>query len=330
MRFAYPVVLLLLLFIPLYIACKLRRTNNAAIVYSSVKHLGSTIATMRSRLLPFIDIIKVLAIALFVIALARPQGSVEIAAISTEGTAIMFCVDRSGSMREPVHFNNRRIRKIDALKQVLAAFVLGSGEQLKGRKNDIIGLVSFARFADTMSPLTLSHRTLTGFLKGLEPAQDQLENSTSIGDGIALSAARLHKAEQNLLEKTGANSVGYNIKNKIIVLITDGENNSGIRSPSSAAEIAKEWGIKVYAIGLGVGSNTLQNIAETTGGRFFNARSMDELVSIYAEIDKLETSQVSSAANYQFREYYQGFLGAGIILAALYYLLISTILRTAP
>ncbi len=281
-----------------------------------------------------------MCLVLLIVALARPRKGTVISEISTEGVAIEAVVDRSGSMQAEMDFGEK-LNRLEVVKKVLADFIAGGEKGLTGRSSDLIGLITFARYADTVCPLVLSHNVLLEFLKKTEIVRMQSEDGTAIGDAIALAAARLKKAEEEIerrnaqlrqsrLEQSdNEEQAGFKIKSKAIVLLTDGRNNVGEYNPLAAAELAKEWGIKIYTIGIGsaqafttiktplgtyrmptsqdLDEGLLKAIAEKTGGFYSRADDVEALRNIVKKIDQLEKTNVKSIQYTQYAERY-GFL----------------------
>jgi len=301
---------------------------------------------LRQRFLWLPKILFFLGMVLLIIALARPMGRLEETKKVTQGVAIEIAVDRSSSMNAEIKMNNTFIRRLDIVKETLLDFILGDGKNLHGRPDDLLGFISFARYADTLSPLSLSHDIITEFTESLETVTVEAEDGTSIGNALALAAARLKSvSSSNDPEK------GYDITSKIIILLTDGENNAGEYSPREAAELAAEWGIKVYAIGFGgtayypvsgvfgqqrvpvgsaVDTGTLKNIAEITGGEYFQADSEEDLLQVYAMIDAMEKTKIDSFSRYKYKELFVPFALWGMLLIAMSVILNATILRRIP
>ena len=232
-------------------------------------------------------------------------------------------------------------------------FLMGNGEELGGRPNDLVGMVAFARYADTMAPLTLGHGALLRFLDQVRLVTRRAEDGTAIGDALALAAARLQTAEEDLAryaDESGEKE--YEIKSKIIILLTDGQNNFGERTPEQAAQLAAQGGIKVYTIGVGgedgvstvrtlfgnfkvptgsrVDTGPLQRVAEMTGGLFRMADSDEALREVYAEIDELEKSNIESVRYIDYRELFVPFAIAALCLVMLEVLLSATVFRRIP
>lgn len=227
----------------------------------------------------------------------------------TEGIAIYFILDQSGSMAEEVQNGRQRIKKMDLLKQVTREFIIGDAETgLKGRKNDLLGLVSFARGAHVLSPLTLNHASILKQLNELDVIHDRSQDGTSIGYAIYktanLIAATRHYAQE--LESKG--KPAYAIKSNVMILVTDGlqdpnplDKGKRLRNIDlqEAAQFAKEQGIRLYAILIEPKLATeeyapyrhlMQRITEMTGGKFFMISNTNNLPQIYKDIDTLEKS----------------------------------------
>ena len=351
-RFASPLALLLLipvLGIAVFVA--VRRRN--AVLYSSVallRDLPVTFAQRMKRLLPWIRIFGLTAIT---IALARPQFGREETRVRTEGIAIEMCVDKSGSMQAlDFSLNNEQVNRLDAVKSVFRDFV-ACDDEFGGRPDDLIGLISFGGFANAVCPLTLDHGALLEVLSTVkipEPIYDsnnrilnekllQEEQATAIGDALALAVDRLKDAES---------------KSKVIVLLSDGENTAGVISPDQAADAAVEFGIKVYCIGVGstgmapfpgvdrfgrtvlaaqqvrLDEATLKSIAEKSGGKYFNAKDTEALKQVYAEIDKLEKTEIEGQLYTEYRESFGYPMLIGVACVLLTLILESTRLRSLP
>lgn len=354
MRFAAPWVLLVLLLLPALVLLWRRPGREVRLAFS---HLGllpeqGDSVSWRLRLSPLPQALRLAALALLILALARPQAGMEKVREVSQGVAMEMVVDRSGSMGAEMTFDGRTRSRLEVVKQVFAEFVAGNQTDLAGRPADLIGMVTFARYADTVCPLTLSHDTLLGFLDTIHlVARDSPENRTAIGDAIALAAARLHTAEETLARQNEAGAKSYNIQSKIIILLTDGQNNAGRHTPEEAAALAKDWGIKIYAIGVGgdeevavptifgsrrmrggegVDRQTLGRIAESTGGLFRMADDGQALRAVYEEIDRLEKSEVESIRYIDYKEYFAPLALAALVLLILETGLRCTVLRRLP
>ena len=322
MIFHSPQAFLLLLAVPLLVYLKIK-SSGRGYAFPSFEMLSGERRTLRERLAYLPEIFLLLAFLFFVIALARPQrGFSEVKQI-TNGIAVEMVVDRSGSMGAQVDNSSNRL---DAVKKIFKGFVAG-------RPDDLIGLISFARYADTHAPLTLAHDVLPRFIDTISLVSVESEDGTAIGDALALGAARLHTAKEE---------EGYEIKSRVLILLTDGVNNAGRRTPDEAADLAAGWGIKVYAIGfsqptmigqlLGTGrfnvdEDSLKSIAEKTGGKYFRAGDEKSLEAVFKEIDNLETSEVEAYSYKQYREAFMPFALIGLAFLLLYGILSATVFR---
>jgi Ca-activated chloride channel family protein len=329
------------------------RRPKAAVLYSNVVILGKLPITWAQRVKRFLPWLFLAGMAVLVVALARPQHGKEEYRIRAEGIAIEMAVDRSGSMKAlDFTVDNEPANRLAAIKKVFREFVGGDGE-LAGRPDDAIGLVAFGGFAEAKCPLTFDHAALLTVLDDVkipEPIfnrQGQIinerllqeESATAIGDAIAAAVERLRPVQA---------------KSKIVILLTDGESNAGILEPLEAAKIAKTYGIKIYTIGIGsnepvpfpttdmfgrkvtikqifpLDEKTLKAIAETTGGKYFNAKNTASLKQIYAEIDKLEKTVSEGRLYTQYRELFPFALLPGLGLILLEIALTSTRFRSLP
>lgn len=351
MRFATPWAFMALLMIPIVILYWRRKRQGLALLFSDLSLLPTS-TSLVSRLPHLPAALRLLALLLLIIALARPQAGLEKVEEISQGVAIAMVVDRSGSMGAEMEFDGRSMTRLDVVKQVFSEFVKGNRLDLKGRPADLIGLITFARYADTICPLTLAHGALAGFLDTIHLVpQESQENRTAIGDAIALAAARLKTAEETLAGQGVSGVKAYHIKSKVIILLTDGQNNTGRHLPDEAAALAKEWGIKIYAIGVGgddvvkvqtllgtrmvrtgegVDREMLGRVAESTGGVFRMAEDAEALRAVYQEIDRLEKSEVESVRYLDYKEYFLPFALAAAILLVLETLLNCTLWRRLP
>jgi Ca-activated chloride channel family protein len=302
------------------------------LLFSSVAALGELPRSLRQRLTFILAFLQLVALALIIVAIARPQRQTDTEHHEQEGIAIQMLIDVSSSMDFTVDYHGQQRTRMDIAKQVLQEFVIGNGDDLTGRPNDLVGIISFARYADTVCPLTLGHDALTQIASGITINDRPNEDGTAYGDATALAAARMKMLEETLTDGQGADD--FQIKSKIIVLLTDGENNCGRHLPLQAAAMAEEWGIRVYTISLGEKPKTtsanapgpvnqteelLSRMAEMTGGIFRQAHDFDSLRSVYTEIDQLEKSEVRAR---QYQDYEEGF--PPFCAAALMFLLVGT------
>lgn len=351
MQFESPWAFLLLILIPFLIWMRFLRPGKRAIRFSTIGIASKARISVRQRLLWAPDFLRIAALVLFIVALARPQSGLEQVREINRGIAIEMVLDRSGSMGAELEYRGRLMTRLDAVKKVFEEFVMGNNQGLEGRANDLIGMIIFARYPDTICPLTLAHGALPEFLKSVNIVQEKEEDGTAIGDALALSAARLETAEKSLKGRKGV-SDDYKIKSKVIVLLSDGENNYGKRTPIQAAELAAKWGIKIYTIAI-VGGETvtsiqtpfgvykvpsyqtvdtsaLKAIAEKTGGFYREAKDVSSLREIYKEIDSMEKSEIESVRFIDYRELFHWFVLAGLTLIILETILRTTLFRKMP
>lgn len=354
-RFASPYLLLLLVAVPpllWWMRYRDRRRRPVA-RYSSVLRLLGVKPTVRSRFMWLPWLLRGVALGMLVVALARPQTGIGEIRTTADGVAIMLVVDRSSSMSEPMAGNDRRSR-IDVVKEVCKEFVEGNGKELAGRTEDLVGVVTFGRYADTVCPLVKVHDTLVQLVDGLALAQPRsMEDGTAIGEGIALAAARLKDAENELKKRNeGVIDPEFEIKSKVIVLMTDGEENVDTIPAGRAAKLCAEWGIRIYAIGIGSGLNErvirtpfgtqrlpsfgtfnerlLKEVADTTGGRYWTVEDATSLVEVYDTIDELEKTDIESREFTSYNESFEKYAMAGAGLLVLEMLLSHLVLRRVP
>jgi len=325
--------------------------RRAAVRFSSTALADDLPVSLRQRLRHAPIVLRLLALALTAVALARPVTGEGETRTRADGVAVMTVIDRSWSMSEPMRYRGEEMSRIEVVKRVLTDFVRGddAGDALDGRSADLIGLVSFARFAETVCPLSRVHDALVDLVDGIRLAPRQsMEAGTAIGDGLALAAARLRTAEEELAERNeGIADPEFEIRSKVIILLTDGSENVGQRSAAEAASLCAEWGIKIYAIGIGdpddgpagnmrlerrllgygFREDVLRDLAQRTGGAYWAATDGDTLRDIYAEIDRLETSEIESVEYVSWTEAYAPWLAAAIGLLVLETLLSTTWLR---
>ena len=328
MHFASPYYLWLLTLLVPMIGYYVWRTlqGGASIQISSVAGVVRAPRTVRYYLrhLPFA--LRAAAFALLVVALARPQDVEQNVRTNTEGIDIMLAIDVSGSMLA----RDFKPDRITAAKEVAGSFIAD-------RYGDRIGLVAFAGEAFTQSPLTTDQSTLQTLLARIRSGL--IEDGTAIGNGLATAINRLRESDA---------------KSKVIILLTDGVNNSGEIAPLTAASIARAQGIRVYTIGVGTrgmapypavdmfGNTTfiqqkveidekmLSQIAEQTGGRYFRATDNSKLKAIYDEINQLEKSRVEVSEHVTYHELFVPWVVAAIVLLLAEFLLGAFVLRRLP
>ena len=301
--------------------------RSASVRYSDLSLVRTGKKTVRLRFRPLVYLLRVLAVALLTVALARPQSGNERRDVETEGIDIMLALDVSGSMKAEDFRPENRLR---VAKDEIDKFI-------DKRTNDRIGLVVFSRSSFTQCPLTLDYGVLKGFLAQVDFGM--IEDGTAIGLALANSVNRLLSSEA---------------KSKVIILLTDGVNNVWEIDPLTAANIARTMGMKIYTIGIGKPGNamypvddplfgkryvylpneideeSLRKIAETTGGKYFRARTEDELDRIYSEIDQLEKTKVKVHEYIQYKELFFGWMMAGFALLVAEMVLSQTYFRKIP
>ena len=329
MIFANPsYIYLLLLLIPLigWYFWKMRK-NQASVEMSSSQAFDApkaVTAKVYLRHVPFV--LRMIAIALVIVILARPQSTNSWQNSSTEGIDIMMAIDISSSMLA----QDLRPNRLEAAKNVAAAFI-------NGRPNDNIGLVVFSAESFTQCPLTTDHAILLNLFKNIQSGM--IEDGTAIGLGLANAVSRIKDSQA---------------KSKVIILLTDGSNNRGEIAPVTAAEIAKTFGIRVYTIGVGtkgeapypfrlpggmiqtqmipvdIDEPTLKQIATTTGGQYFRATDNASLKEIYSEIDQMEKTKISVREYSKKQEEYKNIALLLLALLILELLLKHTLLKKIP
>jgi Ca-activated chloride channel family protein len=332
-----PEALLLLLLIPLIWHRRKQRRRPAAIRFSDT---GGLAALERPRRLMLLPTIRVLMAVSCVIALARPQWGLELTKVYVKGIAIAMVVDVSSSMSAvDLVLDNKESDRLDVVKATIRSFLIGDRSGLAGREGDLVSLVSFARYADSMSPLTLDHDAVVALLDQLEIAALPADDGTSIGEAIVLGIERLMKASET---------------SRVMVLLTDGYNNSGDTEPLEAARMAKALGVKIYTIGTGtegtaivpvryrdghvelrpaqvyIDDRTLTDVAELTGGRYFRATDAEALQSIYAEISQLEKSEHVAEQYQKYVDLFPIPLALALALLAAEVILANTRLQAVP
>jgi Ca-activated chloride channel family protein len=332
MVFAHPYLLLLLLLLPLLAWLKGRRGAPPAFVYSSVQLVRGLQNLTRSRAGGFLMSLRWLALALFIVALAQPRLTQSTTEVKASGIDIVAALDLSGSMiSEDFTVGGERMNRVDMAKSVLKTFI-------DKRPNDRIGLVVFAAQAFIATPLTLDHDYLQEDLARLEIGTIG-SDATAIGDALTTAINRLRDLKS---------------KSKIIILATDGENNSGKVDPLVAAEAAAALGVKIYTVGIGeqgqapmpmtdmfgrkvyrmvpvdVDEETLQKIADKTGGRYYRADNAERFKQIYDEIDKLEKTEAVINKFTEYKELFPWLVLAGLALLLLELVLGQTVFRRLP
>jgi Ca-activated chloride channel homolog len=325
--FAHPYLLYLLLLIPiiLFWYWKQNRKRSAAITYSNLEIFRNLDKTLRERLRHLPMLLRLIGISLLIVALARPQTFSSGENVYTEGIDVAMLLDISGSMLA----EDLKPNRLEAAKNVIDDFI-------SGRTTDKIGLVVFASESFTQCPLTIDYPVLRGLLKDIKSGI--IEDGTAIGTAIANGVNRLKDSEA---------------KSKIIILLTDGVNNSGEIDPITAAQIAKKFGIRIYTVGVGtmgeapypfqtpfgkryqmvpveIDEKVLQQVAQITDGKYFRATDNKKLEEIYQNIDKLEKTRVEITSYRKAKELFYGWLGAGLFFILFELILSKTYLKKLP
>ncbi len=315
------------------------RRSAGRVTYSSLAALPQ-VSTWRTRLAWLPDALFGVAGLLLALGLTGPRAGLEGSRIRREGIAIAMVVDTSSSMLAlDLSPPEQELTRLDVVKRVFEQFVRGGGG-LRGRPDDLIGVVSFARYADTRSPLTLDHDNLAATARGLAIVTDRNEDGTAVGDGLALAVERLREAP---------------VASRVAILLTDGVSNAGEIAPTAAAELARDSGVKVYTVGAGtngsarikltdprtgqvfedevpveIDEDTLEAIALRTGGRYFRATEFGGLRQVYRAIDRLERVQIDEDRYGEYRQYYGWLVAAAMIAMALAMVLRASALRRLP
>lgn len=285
----------------------------------------------KSRIGGFFLLIRLLALTLLILALARPQQGKSTTEIEASGIDIMLVIDASPSMLSlDFKLDGNQVDRLTVVKKVIRSFI-------QERPNDRIGLVGFAGDAYLVSPLTLDHDWLQKRMDQINPGD--LGQATAIGSGLIAGINRLESKKS---------------KSRIIILLTDGVNNAGSVTPPMAAEVARSLGIKIYAIGAGIEGEApmpvrgpfggqriemvkveidepmLKNISQKTGGLYFRATDTESLKKIYAEINQLEVSKRSIRKQDNYKELFATFLIPAVVLLLLELTLSQTLYRRVP
>lgn len=333
MRFAHPYWLLLLLLLPVLAWLRGRRGQPAAFLYSSAQLLRMIAGAHRSKAGQLLMALRWLTLVFLIGALARPQLTESETKVSASGVDIAVALDLSGSMaaEDPgFRIKGQQVNRLEIAKDVLKRFI-------QRRPNDRIGIVAFAGRAYIAGPLTLDHDFLIQNIERLNLGT--IEDGTAIGSGLATAINRLRDLKS---------------KSKIIILMTDGQNNAGKVPPLTAAEAAQTLSMKVYTIGVGtrgmapfpqtdrygrksygqipvdIDEDTLKAIAAKTGGKYYRADSTDTLRHIYDEIDQFEKTEVDVKKYLRVKELFQWAMYPGCLCFLLELLLGNTVWRKLP
>ena len=314
----------------------------AVVTYSSLKIADRGPRSWRAKFSMLPPLILSLAYLALVFAVAGPRTPDAATKVSRDGIAIMMVIDHSSSMeaRDLVE-GDYSVDRLTVVKDVFRQFVLGEDSSAgKGRPDDTIGLIAFAGYADSLCPLTLDHGNLTTISNDLQIVEYREDDGTAIGDGLALAVERLRRSKA---------------KSKVAILLTDGVSNAGAVDPKQAADVAESIGVKVYCIGAGtqgeapfptvdpftgrrvlrlmdveLDEDTLREIANTTGGKYFRATDKEALKNVYAEIDQLERTKVTEFRYLQYNEHYASLVAVGLMLIGIAVTTRASIWRTLP
>lgn len=309
------------------------RRRRATVRYSSLRLLDRLPSSRSLRWRRLIRGLRLVVVALLLLAMARPQTGRTQTQVRTEGLDIVLVLDTSGSMRaldldvdKPIR---QRRNRLEVAKTVVEEFVAG-------RDNDQIGLVVFGNEAFTQCPLTLDHGVFDTFLEQIEIGM--AGDDTAIGSAVGVAVKRLKDSEA---------------KSKVIILLTDGRNNTGVLSPLKAAEVAETFGVKLYTIGAGgrepapvivptafgprllyddveIDEETLTAMAEQTGGAYYRAEDEQALQAIYDQIDRLEKTEITQETYTEYDERFHGFVVPALALLVLEVVLLGTRFRKLP
>src|SRR6266478_9060118 len=332
MTFAHPYLLLLLLLLPVLAWLKGKRGKPPGFVYSSVQLVRGILNVTQARSGGFLAALRWLALALFIVALAQPRLTRSETKINASGVDIVVALDLSGSMvSEDFEVRRQPVNRFNMARDVLKRFI-------DKRPNDRIGLVVFATQAYIATPLTLDHDFLIENLDRLKIG-DIDENRTAIGSALSSAINRLRELKS---------------KSKLVILMTDGQNNAGKIEPLTAAEAAQTLNVKVYTIGVGtrgmgkvpvfmggrkvgyrpqpvdIDEDTLQKIANMTKGKYYRADNTEKFKSIYSEIDKLEKTEAEVKTFAHHQELFAWLISPGLALLLLETLLRHTVFRRLP
>lgn len=349
-RFLHPYFWLIALLLPIGIWIAWRRVPRGTLRFSSLAPFQSIRPSLRVRLRGVVPLLRLLAVCALITAMCRPQHGTQLTPERSRGIGIMLVVDNSGSMAtDDFELNQRTVTRIEAVRKVAQEFVQGDDE-LPGRPDDEIGLVSFTGYPIPRAPLTLDHGAVLQVLKTIDvidpdslPRNDRRfameETSTATGDAIALAASRLRDAE---------------VKSKVMILLSDGKQTYGVLKPEDGANIAETFGVKIYTIGIGqagvvmrtenhpffgqikrrvrsdLDEASLTRVAEITGGKYFNAATTGALRDVYKEIDQLERTELETTRFYRWDEKFAPIALAGLICLVLEIFLAQTIFRRIP
>jgi len=326
-EFANPGWLYLLMLIPALVVFEYQyiRKKRALIPLPDIASFKPSVASWRVRMVWLPKLLKYAALCLIIVGLARPRSSSSGSNVTTEGISIVMALDVSGSMLA----EDLRPNRLEAAKKVASEFITA-------RNNDLVGLVIFGGESFTQCPLTSDQSVMLNMMDGIRSGI--LSDGTAIGEGLATAVARIKDSPS---------------KSKVIILLTDGENNSGSVAPETAGEIAQAFGIRVYTIGVGrngkapfpfktpfgiqyqsvdvrIDEPVLKKISQLTDGKYFRATDNKKLASIYEEIDKLEKTKIEVTEFRKYTEEFTPFVLWALLCIVAETLLSLTVFRKLP
>ena len=330
MIFKNPVFLFFIPFVLAFIYVLKKGQRPSRIVFPSSSIISKLVITKKAKFKDIHHFLRAAAIVLFIVALSGPRSVSKETVHKAEGIDIVLAVDASGSMAaEDFHVGGKRVNRLQAVKNVVEDFV-------SERTNDRIGLVAFAGLAYTVCPLTTDNSWLQKNLERIELGL--IEDGTAIGSAIVSSLSRLKASDA---------------KSKVMILLTDCMKNSGKVDPLDAAKAAEAFGIKIYTIGAGtkgyapfpqhvfgrkiyakrlsdLDEESLESIADITGGQYFRAKNMESLREVYKQIDELEKTEIEEFGYFEYEELFVLFLIAGMLLLVTEIILLNTIFFKIP
>ena len=360
-----------------FVLRKVWKQKETALMFSDVRAI-SIPPTFRQRIVKTPSVLCLAAWLCISIALMGPRKGHEETKVTTEGIAISMVMDVSSSMNAKDMSSNGTdvITRYKMVENVFREFVRGNEDTgLKGRENDLISLVVFGRYVDSLSPLTLDHDFILDLMENtlisittdiakteksrssMNPqkynkwvqSKNPMWMATAVYEGVALGADMLKFSEQELQKAEKEGKANYSIKSKVLIVLTDGEDNASTISADEAIEVAKEFGVKIYSIavhgqptqrdvlGFFLSSSnkkyddsSLRKMAEETGGRFYQATNTDSLMNIYKDIDQLEKTKISRQVSMEYSPTHRPWILAGLVLLAISLFLQNTYFRVLP
>jgi len=329
-RFAYPYILVLFIPLCVWVYILIRKRRQKTVTFSQTSMLKKLAGKKEEMIIDLPVYLRILCMIFLILTICRPQSYNVSREIKSPGVDILLCMDTSGSMQAlDFKLGKKSVDRLTAVKKVVSDFI-------KKREHDRIGLVVFGEFAFTQAPLTMDKGLLLNLIDRMEIGM--AGDKTAIGSALAIAGKRIKDIPA---------------KSKIIILLTDGRNNSGDITPSQAAEALEALNIKIYTIGVGgkgkapfkvrdffgekiiyqevdLDEKTLRKIAQTGNGRYFRAADTEELSEIYDIIDKEETTEVKVKEFFHFKELFAFFLIPAIILLILEILIQAFVVRSIP